>query len=145
MFQRMIDDFKASTGTAMRQTSLVAIAGFALFITMSFLCAAGFVVVLDRYGLVQACLAGAGLFFIVAVIAAVTYMIRKRQIAARAAERAKAATHNFLADPMVVATGLQLVRAIGVKRLLPLLAVGGIALGLMASRSNAASDQTPAE
>jgi hypothetical protein len=46
---------------------------------------------------------------------------------------------------MIVATGLQLVRAIGVKRLLPLLAVGGLALGIMASRNHDASDQTPAE
>ena len=144
MFQRMIDDFKASTGTAVRQTSLAAIACLALFITMGFLCAAGFVVVLDRYGLVQACLAGAGLFFVVALIAAAIYVIRKRRIAARAAERAKSTTHNLLADPMVVATGLQLVRAIGVKRLLPLLAVGGLALGILASR-NQAGDQTPAE
>jgi hypothetical protein len=36
------------------------------------------------------------------------------------------------------------VRTIGVKRLLPLLAVGGLALGIMASRSQA-GDQTPAE
>ena len=144
MFQRMIDDFKASTGAAVRQTSLVAIAGFALFITTSFLCAAGFVVVLDKYGLVQACLAGAGLFFIVALIAAVSYMIRKRQIEARAAERAKSAAHSLLADPMVVATGLQIVRAVGVKRLLPIIAVGGLALGLLASRKPA-GDRAPAE
>jgi hypothetical protein len=50
----------------------------------------------------------------------------------------------MLADPMVVAAGLQLVRAIGIKKLIPLLAVGGLALGLMANRSHAA-DQTPAE
>jgi hypothetical protein len=145
MFQRLIDDAKASAGTAIRQTSLVAIAGLALFITISFLCAAGFVVVLDKYGLVQACLAGAGLFFVVALIAATFYMIRKRQIETRAAARAKSAPPNYLADPMVLATGLQLVRAIGVKRLLPLLAIGGLALGIMASRNNAASDETPAE
>jgi hypothetical protein len=143
MFQRIIDDFKTSTGNAMRQTSLAAVVAFALFVTLAFLCAAGFVVVLDRYGLVQACLAGAGLFFIVALIAAACYMIRKRQIEAQAAERAKSARSLF-ADPMVVATGLQIARAIGVKRLLPLLAVGGLALGLLASRS-AAGDQTPAE
>ena len=144
MFQRMIDDFKASTGTAVRQTSLVGIAGIALFITTGFLCAAGFVVVLNKYGVVPACLAGAGLFFIVALIAVITYMIRKRQIEARAAQRAKSAAPNLFADPMVVATGLQLVRAIGVKRLLPLLAVGGLVLGIMASRGQA-SDETPAE
>jgi len=144
MFQRVIDDFKASTGTAVRQASLAAIAAVALFITTSFLCAAAFVVVLDRYGLVQACLAGAGLFFVVAMIAALSYIVRKRQIEARAAQRAKSAAHSLLADPVLVATGLQIVRAIGVKRLIPILAVGGLALGILASRGQA-DDQAPAE
>jgi hypothetical protein len=149
MFQRMIDDFKVSTGIAVRQTSLAAIAAFALFITTAFLCAAAFVVVLDRYGLVQACLAGAGLFFIVTLIAAGSYMVRKRQIEARAAAlRAKAAAqstaHSLLADPMLLAGGLQLVRAIGIKRLVPILPVAGLALGIMASRGQA-GDEAPGE
>ena len=148
MFQRMIDDFKVSTGIAVRQTSLAAIAAFALFMTTAFLCAAAFVVVLDRYGLVQACLAGAGIFFIVTLIAAGSYMVRKRQIEARAALRAKAAAqstaHSLLADPMLLASGLQLVRAIGIKRLVPILAVAGLALGIMASRGQA-GDEAPGE
>src|SRR5258708_3234285 len=149
MFQRMIDDFKVSTGTAVRQTSLAAIAAFALFITTAFLCAAAFVVVLDAYGLVQACLAGAGLFFIVALMAAGSYIVRKRRIEARAAQRAKPAAqstaHSLVADPMLLAGGLQLVRAIGIKRLIPILAVGGLALGIMASRGQANDDEAPAE
>jgi|SRR5450432_2169130 hypothetical protein len=148
MFQRMIDDFKVSTGIAVRQTSLAAIAAFALLVTTAFLCAAAFVVVLDKYGLVQACLAGAGLFFIVTLMAAGTYIVRKRQIEARAAERAKAAAqsaaHSLLADPMLLATGLQIARAIGIKRLVPILAVAGLALGVLASRGQA-TDQAPAE
>ena len=36
---------------------------------------------------------------------------------------------------MLIATGLQLVRAIGIKRLIPLLALAGLALGAMASRN----------
>jgi len=148
MFQRMIDDFKVSTGIAVRQTSLAAIAAFALLVTTAFLCAAAFVVVLDKYWLVQACLAGAGLFFIVTLMAAGTYIVRKRQIEARAAERAKAAAqsaaHSLLADPMLLATGLQIARAIGIKRLVPILAVAGLALGVLASRGQA-TDQAPAE
>ena len=65
MFARMIDDFKDQTGTALRLTSLAAAAALALFVTTSFLCAAAFVFVLERYGLIQACLAGAGVFFVV--------------------------------------------------------------------------------
>ncbi len=144
MFQRMIDDFRQSTGTALRLTSLAAAVAVALFVTTSFLCAAAFVFVLERYGLVQACLAGAAVFFVVTLIAAGAYTVRKKQVEARAAETAKSAVHTALADPMLVAAGLQVIRAIGVKRLIPILAVGGLALGLLASR-NAPGDQAPAE
>jgi hypothetical protein len=151
MFQRLIDDFKDSTGNALRLTSLAAAVAFALFITTSFLCAAAFVFVLQNYGLIDACLAGAGVFFIAALIVASVYMVRRNRIearAARAAERAaentKSAMHSALADPMLVATGIQVIRAIGIKKLIPILAVGGIALGFLASR-NAQPDQTPAE
>ena len=144
MLQRVIDDVKDSAGTAVRQTSLAAMAAIALFITTAFLCAAAFVAVLNHYGPVEACLAGAAIFFIVTLIAAGTYLVRKRQIEARAAARAKAAANSLLADPALIVTGIQIVRALGVKRLLPILAVGGLALGLMASRSHA-GDQAPAE
>jgi hypothetical protein len=148
MFQRMIDEFKVSSGAAARQASLAAIAAFALLITTAFLCAAAFVVVLDKYGLVQACLAGAGLFFIVTLLAAGSYMVRKRQLEERAAARAKAAAQStaqsLLSDPMLLASGLQLARAIGIKRLIPIIAVAGLALGVLASR-NQSTDETPAE
>ena len=147
MFQRVIDDFKDSTGTALRLTSLAAAVALALFVTTSFLCAAAFVFVLQRYGLVEACLTGAGIFFVVTLIAAGCYMVRKKQVKARAAETAKSAVQTALADPMLVAAGIQVIRAIGVKKLIPILALGGLALVLMASRS-ASSDQTdeaPAE
>ena len=145
MLQRIIEDIKLSIGTGVRQTSLAAMAAVALFITTSFLCAAAFVAVLDRYGPIEACLAGAGLFFTVTLIAAGTYMVRKRQIEREAKEHAKSVAKAMLADPMVVAAGLQVVRAIGVKRLIPILAVGGLALGLLAGRNATAGDQTPAE
>jgi hypothetical protein len=155
MFQRLIDDFKDSTGTALRLTSLAAAAAIALFVTTAFLCAAVFVLVLQKYGPVEACLTGAAIFFVVALIAAGSYMARKRQVKVRAeraaresARSTKSAAQTVLSDPMLVATALQVVRAIGVKRLIPILAVGGLALGLLASRNAAASSheaQAPAE
>lgn len=144
MLQRYIDDFRTSTGTALRQTSLAAMAAICLLITTAFLCAAAFIAVLNRYGPVEACFAGAAIFFICTLIAAVIYLVRKRQIEARAAARAKAAANSLLADPALLATGIQLVRLVGVKRLVPILAIGGLALGLMAARGQA-GDQTPAE
>ena len=66
MLQRLIDDVKQSTGSALRLTSLAAAAAIALFITLAFLCAAAFVYVLQHYGPVEACLAGAALFLVIA-------------------------------------------------------------------------------
>jgi hypothetical protein len=153
MFQRLIDDLKDSVAISIRQTSLAATMVLALLIALSFLCAAGFVYVLQTYGLIQACLAGAGVFFVVALVVAAVYKSRQNRLKARArqaaregARGAKAALHGAFADPMLVATGLQLVRAIGIKRLIPLLAVGGLALGFLATRVGAASspdDETP--
>jgi len=143
MFQRMIDDFKQSTNTAVRLTSLAGAAALALFIAISFLCAAAFVYVLQNYGLVQACLTGAAVFFVVTLIATGCYMVRKSRVKARAAEAARSAAHSPLADPMLIAAGVQLIRAIGVKKLIPLLAVGGLALGMLASRNAHAGDDAP--
>lgn len=155
MFARMIDDFRESTGTALRLTSLAAAVAMALFVTTSFLCAAAFVFVLQKYGPVEACLTGAAIFFLVTLIAAGSYAVRKNQVRARAEEAAaeaareaarsaKSAAQSMLADPMLLAAGLQVVRAIGVKKLIPILAVGGLALGFMMSRAPA-TDEAPAE
>jgi hypothetical protein len=143
MFTRMIDDLKESTGVAVRMTSLAAAIALAFLVTISFLCAAAFIYVLQNYGLIEACLTGAGIFFLVALIGIAVYAVRKRQMRRQAAETTKSAMHAAFADPMVVAAGLQVIRAIGVKRLVPLLAVGGLALGLLAGR--APSNQAPAE
>ena len=153
MFSRMIDDLKDSTGSALRLTSLAAAAAFALLVTTSFLCAALFVYVLHQYGPIEACLAGAGVFFVVTLTAAGWYMVRKRQIRTRAEEAAREAARSakstassMLADPMLLAAGLQVVRAIGVKKLIPILAIGGLALGFMMSRgASETSDEAEAE
>lgn len=143
---RIVDELKDSTSSALRQASMMAVVAVALLITVGFLCAAAFIFVLENYGPLAACLAGAGVFLVVAAIAAAIHAVRAQQIAARARQRAnqRASTAHLLTDPAVVATGLQIVRAIGVKRLIPLLAIGGVALGLLASRS-VAKDEAPAE
>ena len=147
MFGRMIDDFKDQTGTALRLTSLAAAVALALFVTTSFLCAAAFMFMLQKYGPIEACLTGAGIFFVVTLIAAVCYMVRKNQVKARVEETAKSAVQTALADPMLVAAGIQVIRAIGVKKLIPILAVGGLALGFLASRANTSgsASEAPAE
>jgi uncharacterized membrane protein YqjE len=140
MIQRFIDDLKDSTGNAVRLSSLMAAMAAMLFIALSFGVAAIFVYVLQTEGLIYACLAGAAIFVIAALLAAGAYVYQKRQAEARAAEAAKSTAHSVLSDPMVMAVGLQVVRAIGIKRLIPILAVGGLALGFLAARRNDDTD-----
>src|SRR5437588_12633578 len=138
MFQRMINDLKDSTGTALRLTSLAAAAVGALFIATSFLCAAAFVFVYQRYGLVEACLTGASVFLVVAVIAAGCYIARKKQVearAARAAATAKSAMQTELSDTVLLAAGLHVMRPHGVQERTPVRAGGVLSLALLASRN----------
>ncbi len=139
MFQRYIDNFKNSTSMALRLSSVAIVAAIALTITLAFLCAAGFVYMLQHYGPIQACLAEAAIFLIIALIAIAVYSAQRRRNEELRAAAAKAAP-NPLADPMLVATGIQLARAIGVKKLIPILALGGLALGLMARRDSSAKE-----
>jgi predicted transporter len=143
MLTRMIDDIKNSTGVAIRMTSLAAAIALAFLVTIAFLCAAAFVYVLQNYGPIQACLTGAGIFLAIALIGIGVYTVRKRQARQEAKETARSALHTALADPVMMATALQVVRAIGIKKLVPILAVGGLALGLLANRP--ASHEAPAE
>lgn len=139
MFQRLIDDIKAAIAGALQLTSLAAVIAVALLVAIGFLCAAAFVYVLQHYGPIEACLTGAAVFFVVTLIAAACYAVRRNQIKAHVAEKVKSTAQSALADPMVLAVGLQLIRAIGVRKLVPLLAAGGLALGLLAGRANSGS------
>ena len=142
---RIIDDLKESTGNVVHLTSLAAAAAFALFVTTAFLCAAAFMFALEKYGPIEACLAGAAVFLVVALLAAGSYMLRKHQIKVKAEQEAKSAAHSLLADPAMMAIGIQIVRAVGIKRLVPILAIGGVALGLLAARGHANPGEEPAE
>ena len=136
MIQRFIDDLKDSTGTAVRLTSLLVAMAALLFIALAFICAAVFVFVLQTEGLIYACLTVAAIFLVAALVASGAYVYQKRQAEAHAAEVAKSTAQSILTDPIVMALGLQVVRAVGIKRLIPILAVGGIALGFLAARRN---------
>lgn len=150
MFDKIISDLKSNVTTTIRLTSLAALAGVTLLITFVFLCAAGFIHIYQQYGVVEACFAGAALFFFLTVLIG-GYYLGQRSEAARKAELARLAAREkeaskpllqaALSDPLVLATGLQIIRAVGIKRLLPVIAAGGIALGLWAARPDPNDDE----
>ena len=74
MLQRLVDDFRAGAGSAVRLTSLAVAVAMSLFVTTGFLSAAAFMFVLPREGAVAACFAGGAAFLVVG-----TYDRAKRQ------------------------------------------------------------------
>jgi hypothetical protein len=141
MFQSMIDDMKRGARAAMRAWGIIAVAALTSFVTLCFVCAAAFVFILDRYGLIQALVAGAGVFFIATIVLIIWHFAVKRR-AERSKQTAKPAMQAAMMDPMMIAAGIQIVRAIGIKRLIPLLAIGGVALGLMAKSPSRRENDT---
>ena len=141
MLTHMIDDLKTTSAVALRLTALAVAGAIALFITTGFLCAAIFIVVLQRYGLAEACLAGAAVFFILTLITALVYLLYKRETQRAAAEAEKTVLAAALSDPAMIAVGLQIARSVGFKRLVPLLAIAGVAFGLSTQRRREGAGQ----
>jgi hypothetical protein len=142
MFEKMIDDLKSGLRRIAQATVLVGIGAVAAALALCFLFAAAFVFILDRYGLIEACLAGAGLFLVIAIAFVIWYVAlsrrSKRQAAqARAAARAHAAAQPALVDPKMIAAGIQILRAVGITRL-PLLTIAGLAVSVLAISSSRA-------
>lgn len=139
MLEKLIDDFKTRAGTQLRLTSLAAVAAVAGVIAFAFLCAAGFVYVYREFGALEACLAGAGAFFLLMILIG-GYAMAQRAAAEQRAELArreakekeKPLLQTALSDPLVLAMGLHIARTVGLRRLVPLVALSGIALGLWA-------------
>jgi hypothetical protein len=141
MLQRLVDDFRAGAGSAARLTAFAVVIVVSMFVTTGFLAAAAFMFVLPREGAVAACFAGGAVYVVITLVATAAYAIRRRQDRLRhdqaardAAQSAKSTASTLLSDPAVLAMGLQLVRVVGIRRLIPLLAIGGVALGLLASQ-----------
>lgn len=137
MFHRLIDDLKSATALAARRTFFVGAAALSLFITTAFLCAAAFVAVLERYGPIWACITGAAIFFVVTLLSAGSYLALKKGLEKKLARDAKPAASAFVPDPMMIAAGLQVARAIGFKKVVPLLALAGLVAGIFAARQGA--------
>lgn len=143
MFNGLIDDLKVRldlTLKAMVAGAIFAFAGMAAFVCGLVIL---FLWVLQTYGTMQAWGVVGALFAAIALVALIPLLSsgRKRRAFARAAElRAaqaeaeKSRKPDWWQDPAMMLTGLQIVRTIGIKRLLPILAIGAVVAGVALSR-----------
>ena len=104
-------------------------------LTLGFLCAALFIWIADNYGPIAGCLTLGGVFLLLLLVAAIAITTIRRRQARRAALRAQSVASAMWQDPAILATGLRLTKALGVKRAAPLLMLGAFAIGLLLSRS----------
>jgi hypothetical protein len=157
VFGGFLDEFKVSLNLTLK--AMVAGAIFAFAGMAAFIC--GLVVLflwtLQTYGLMYAWSAVAGVFGVVALGALIPLVAssRKRRALARAAEQrvAKAEAEKskdpeWWQNPAALLTGIQIVRTLGIRGTLPILAVAAVAAGYFLSRqSGGESDATmePAE
>ncbi len=124
--------------------SVAAAAGVAAFL---FFVIAAFLWTQQHYDTIVACGVGAGLFLLVALVALTMLAISRRR-AARAEQEAANAVPGWLADPATLLMAAQIVRAIGIPRLLPLAIAAITAFGaadLVKGRARASKRRTPDE
>jgi hypothetical protein len=132
MFETVYQRLKSEVRWTLTLLALGAACAGAALIALGFLCAAGFVYALDKLGAIYACLIATGVFLAATLMFLAAYAIlsamRRRKERERAAAEARPA--SALVDPRLVLLGLRVVQAVGVKRLIPLLAVGAAAFVL---------------
>jgi hypothetical protein len=149
MFEKIYERVKSEARSAVRLSALAAACLGAAAIAFGFLCAAGFVFALNQLGPIYACLIGFGVFLFGTLILVLGYAalsVRRRRL-----ERERAAADagaSLLANPQLVLLGLRMVESIGVRRLLPIVALGAAAFalgsGVMRARAGAGQDNPPA-
>jgi len=134
-----VRDLKERLDAAMKTGAWSTVAGVAALVMLGFLCAALFLYLQNWRGSIVACLILAGAFLLVVLIAiAAIALVRRRQAQlARARAQANQAAGQWLRDPVVVTTALQVARALGLRRAAPVLLLGAFVVGLVLSRTAA--------
>jgi hypothetical protein len=119
---------KTGLGADVLVWALVAVLGGAA--TLGFFISAAFIGLAERYGSLTAALALGGLFLAITIMALACCLATQRRNVASAKLELTARRHAPWLDPKFVGVGMQIGRAIGWRRLVPLAAVGVLAAGI---------------
>jgi len=145
LLQMLSANLQAGARRALRSASLNLVMVASLIAMIAFVAAALFVAVREAFGAVAACIACAALFGLIAVIASVCLDRMQQSLKTHRVAAPKSATVSAMSDPVVVAAGIELARAAGFRRLLPLLALAGVAAAVAARWAPRNRSTGPAE
>ena len=114
-------------------------------LTLAFLLAAAFIALADRFGPLNAALILGGFFLLLTVVAVLGCIASRRRTIAGAQLALAARSQTPWLDPKYLGVGMQIGRAIGWRRLVPLAAVGVLAPGIAKEwiGRNLAADEMP--
>ena len=132
-----IDDLKQKVDTMLKLAVAGAIAAAAA--TVAFFCFAIslFLWVQQNYSTLDAWMALGVLFVVVAIVCGIVMLaVRRRKPAQRPKPREQpSAVSRFLQEPAVLLTGLQIMRLLGPRVIVPVILLGAVAGGLLLGRN----------
>lgn len=159
MIAPFIDDLKSKIDSTLRSIVFGAVMASALGAAAVCGAVVLFMWMSQTYGVMQAWSALGALFFGIALVALIAMSAsrgrsRRRMLVERAVAAEQSAKSpsflqdpsSLLKDPAMLLTGLQIIRMIGIRRLFPLLLVGGVAAGFLLTRgeSSGTAEDFPA-
>lgn len=136
MLAALFDELRAKVDGALKLAVAGSILAFAAVAAFVSLVVALFLWTQQNYGLLEAWVVLGGLFALIAVGSAIALLTMRRGRTRSARQRRDQPGFNrVLQDPEVIVAGLQVVRQLSARGLLPLLIVGAVAGGLMMNRN----------
>ena len=134
---------KAETGASTEGIVWLFVIPVSLAFGLLFLSWSAHVALAELYGPAIAALIIGCVYLVIAAMVIARFVVVRRRIAAEARAQLAAKGPAFPIDPAMLTIGLQIGRAIGWRRIVPLAAVGLLALGLAGGRSRGTDHPQP--
>jgi hypothetical protein len=145
VFGSLFDDLKSKVDGMLKLAVAGAVIAAALVAAFMSFTVALFIWTQAAYGPLEAWMAVGALFAVVAVIAGLFLLALRRRIPPPPRKRPHepSPVTRLLQEPAVLMTGLQLVRMVGARGLLPIILLGAVAGGLMMNRNGHSTRHAP--
>jgi hypothetical protein len=141
VFDAPIANLKHKIDLALKSTIGGIVALAATVIALGFFCAALFMWLEERYGAITAALVLGGAFTFIALVAVIVILIMRRRAPPPPPPRKSA----WWADPALLATALDITKALGRRRITTAVLVGAFVLGILLNRPPRNREETPDE
>jgi hypothetical protein len=143
VFDAPIANLKHKLDVALKSTLGGIVAGAAVLVALGFFCAAAYMWFAQRYGSITAALVMGGAFIAIALIAVIVILIVRRAAPPPPPPSPRKAA--LWADPVLLATALDITRVFGRKRLTVAVLVGAFAVGMLLQKTSRKRDDSGAE